>query len=253
MDSHQLQDHIDIAPRDWLSDDRKASFIEQYSHVIPFLLASKTWKNFAVSWIRWEIAISQLSNTELTASLEPEHKVLISSGFPLNEPFEALESKLKDLVDGLVYDWCYKQWNHRINSLFLAQKSSLDKASCWLLRNSDKDLITELYYRIKAGEATFSDLISFGEGPESKHGGFFSTQPLSKYPYGLGTLLEKLPVGLVTTPLKMGNTFCLVQLKEYSPATLDDDTSRMLFNLNFNTWSREVIDHLEGACVAGQV
>ena len=60
-------------------------------------------------------------------------------------------------------------------------------------------------------------------------------------------------MGLVTTPLKMGNTFCLVQLEDYSPATLDDDTSRMLFNLNFNTWSTEVIDHLEGACDAGQV
>ena len=135
MNSHQLQDHIDIAPRDWLSDERKGFFIENFSHIIPFLLASRTWKGFAVSWIRWEIAASQLTNSELIASLKPEHQVLVQRGFVLDEPFQDLESKLKVLVDSLVYDWCYKQWNHRINSLFLAQKSSLDRASCWLLRN----------------------------------------------------------------------------------------------------------------------
>ena len=98
--------------------------------------------------------------------------------------------------------WARKQWKHRIASLFLERKDSLDKASCRLLRSNNKDLLMELYHRIKNGEQTFEELsMRFGEGPERINGGLIPEQSLEKLPLGLAKVIVNLKIGHLSIPL----------------------------------------------------
>ena len=46
-----------------------------------------------------------------------------------------------------------------VESIFLERKSGFDKTSCKILRMGNKDLLTELYFRIKENEISFEQLV----------------------------------------------------------------------------------------------
>ena len=116
-----------------------------------------------------------------------------------------------------------------------------------MLRVNDQGLALELYHRLQAQEATFSELsVQFGVGPEKFHGGLFKQQPLVSLPGSLGQFLRKLQSGDITKPLKIGEQFVIVQLVSFVPAELGEATALKLLDLELQQWLDGMTSHLEG-------
>lgn len=120
--------------------------------------------------------------------------------------------------------WSRHQWGDQLSSLYLQRKSELDRASCSLLRVSSQDLARELFFRIRAGEASFEELAArLSEGPERQTGGRLPMQPMARLPHGLPAVLATLKPGELTLPCQLGPHWALVQLQELVSARFDDE------------------------------
>ena len=63
--------------------------------------------------------------------------------------------------------WCHGHFKDQLSTYYLKRKPLLDRVSYSLLRVKDRALATELYLRIKEGEATFEQVASeYSAGPE---------------------------------------------------------------------------------------
>ena len=135
------------------------------------------------------------------------------------------------------------KWGVSIESTFLERKSEFDKASCKILRMVNKDLLNELYFRIKNNEISFEQAsIEFGQLPEKKSGGKIGYKSLGEMEYGLGPLLEKMKVGQLSQPLRIGTGFCIVELEKFSGAELDDETREKILYQKLKSWMKEGVD-----------
>lgn len=160
---------------------------------------------------------------------------------------DELRSKLA--VPLACHAWAEAQWGHRLETLFLKRKAQLDKASCRLLRVSQKGLALELYHRIKAKEECFVDLARrYGEGQESQNGGLIPLQPIAKMPLGLGKVLIRLEPGDLLPPKRLGKHVALVQLENWEPACFDEQMRESLLKFELEQWLKaageRAVDHL---------
>ena len=143
--------------------------------------------------------------------------------------------------------WARKQWQHRLESLYLERKDQLDRASCRLIRLSDKHLALEIFHRLRANEQSFEALsLAHGEGPEKSQGGLLPLQPLSKLPYGLAQVVANLKQGGLTPPIKLGKSHAIVQLEQFEPAQLDIAMEDFLLGQELRAWVLSVVERLRG-------
>ena len=151
-----------------------------------------------------------------------------------------IDTKL--LATPSVAKWCEEQWGHRVESLYLKRKSSLDLASCNLLTVETKELANELYHRLKAREATFASLCNiFTPENHGVRGFYYKLQSLESLPLGLGKVLGRLTVGSVSQPLPLGKKYCIVQLDQYLPCKLDSMVRRDLLAEQFMLWTDNMV------------
>jgi parvulin-like peptidyl-prolyl isomerase len=64
-------------------------------------------------------------------------------------------------------------------------------------------------------------------------------------PFGLAPLLERLKPLEVSTPLKLGKGFCMVELLKVTPSKLDESTADMLLKEQFKLWVSAVVEVLD--------
>lgn len=203
-------------------------------------------------WVRLELSREAAADEGIWPSQEREVEVatLRDAWLAKRDP-EATGLNEEQLVCKLSVQpgslrWARFHWHQRLDSLFLARKAELDKASCRLLRLSDKFLAQELYYRVLAKEASFEELAArFGEGPERSQAGLIPMQSLSGMPLGLEKVLPSLSPGEVTSPQRLGNGFALVQLLQWQPVSRDADIDRVLLKHELQAWVRAVVRHLQ--------
>ena len=130
-----------------------------------------------------------------------------------------------------------------VESIFLERKSEFDKASCKILRMENKNLLTELYFRINENEISFEQASAeYGQMPEKKSGGNIGYKSLREMEFGLGPLLEKMHVGQISAPLKIGNGYCLVMLEKFKGAELDDEIREIILCERLKSWFRKGVD-----------
>lgn len=234
----------------WLTEERRQLLVKSTAATRPLLVQAGLWRATLSYWVRWQASLeANWSEEEETEAMERaiqqwqnKHQESSSPTTALNQP--ALRAKLR--VAPAVAHWSRAQWGHRLESVYLKVKSDLDQASCRLLRISDKAMASELYYRVKAGETTFEKAAyDFGEGPERWQGGLIPLQTLRTLPYGLAPLLERLEPGRISSPLRLGKVFCLVELVELRMSQLDEQTETTLLAEQLRLWIDSVVDVLE--------
>ena len=97
---------IDPYPTDWLNSDRVGYLHDCISPVAPLLLESQLLDKLLLAWFHHEII----------HEVDPQKT-------------SELDEKL------LLLQWCRKQWGHRLESLYLKNKSKLDlitfKTNCF--------------------------------------------------------------------------------------------------------------------------
>lgn len=243
----QLETPIDPDPQLWLTPERRALSRSQFSSCAFLLRQSCLIQSMLAYWVRWQVSLEvdwppEDEEDFINLHLENWTKKNQRNNICLCED----ELRAKFRIEAAAARWSRKAWGHRLESYYLKRKSSLDRASCRILRLTDKNLAMEIYHRIKAGEISFEDAArQFGIGSESLTGGLFPLQPLERIPFGLAPLLERLVPGQLSMPLRLNSGFCLVQLVALEPSKLDIQTEELLLEDLFQHWVKVVVSELE--------
>ena len=236
-------------PKMWLTETRRKQLVETTSASRALLQQAGMWRATLGYWVRWQASLeaewSENDEKECLDHLTEKWNEANKDGESVGNISAAiLREKLR--VAPAIERWSREQWGHRLDSLYLQSKQQLDKASCRFLRVRDKGLASELYHRIKARETTFAKAaFEFSEGPERNNGGLIPLQALQSMPFGLAPLLEKLEIGKISQPIRLGKGYCLVELLELSASRLDTKTERVLLAEQLRVWIDSVVDLLE--------
>lgn len=125
----------------------------------------------------------------------------------------------------------------KVDSYFLQRKSQLDRASYSLLRVKDFHLAQELFFRLEAKEATFSELVQqYSQGQEAQTGGLIGPHELSIPHPTLAQKIRSLKPGKLAHPFQVADWFVVVQLNQYFPAQLDEAMRRRLSEELYDRW-----------------
>jgi parvulin-like peptidyl-prolyl isomerase len=131
-------------------------------------------------------------------------------------------------------------WSSKLEQYFLQHKSQLDKVLYSLLRVQELEVAQELYFRIKAGEASFADCASeYSQGGEAQTGGLIGPVPLSQPHPIIAQKLNTSQPGQLWTPIKLENWYVIVRLEKLVAAQFDDATKATLLNHLFEQWLTE--------------
>jgi parvulin-like peptidyl-prolyl isomerase len=133
----------------------------------------------------------------------------------------------------------------KVDSYFLQRKSKLDRATYSLLRVKDVHLAQELFFRLQAGETTFSELVKqYSQGQEAETGGSVGPQELSVPHPTLAQKICSLKPGQLAAPLQVADWFVVVRLDKYFPAQLDEKMRGRLVEELYNRWIQQQLNQL---------
>jgi hypothetical protein len=108
--------------------------------------------------------------------------------------------------------FCEQRFAASLASTFLRRKPGLDQVCFWKFTVQDEDFASELYQRLREGEATMQQLKAQFCGPLA----------LEQLPLQLRAVLTGLHLDQVSLPLPEGNNWALLQLQQRLPAALDE-------------------------------
>jgi len=125
--------------------------------------------------------------------------------------------------------WCHGHFKDQLSTYYLKRKPLLDRVSYSLLRVKDKALATELYLRIKEGEATFEQVASeYSAGPERNSGGQLGPVAMQQPHPVLARLLQVSSPGQLWPPKQLENWWIVVRLNQLHTTELDANTAQQL-------------------------
>ncbi len=134
-------------------------------------------------------------------------------------------------------------WESQLESYFLSCKSKLDKVIYSLIRTKDLGVAQELYFRIQAGEQSFTECArEYSQGPESQTGGLQGPIELSMPHPTLAKMLSVSQPGQLWSPTRVGEWIVIVRLEKFIPAVLDEPMRQQLLNKLFETWISEKVN-----------
>lgn len=125
--------------------------------------------------------------------------------------------------------WCQRQFKDQLSTYYLKRKPLLDRVSYSLLRVREKALATELFLRIKEGDATFEEVAAkYSAGPERNSGGQLGPVPMQHPHPVLAQLLQVSRPGQLWPPKPLENWWIVVRLNQLHTTDLDANTEQQL-------------------------
>lgn len=122
-------------------------------------------------------------------------------------------------------------------SLFLQRRHELDQVLVSLLQLDDGHLAQELWFRLRAAEADFHQLLHHAIGPERDLAGRIGPVALADLDARLLPILRRLAPGELAAPIaNPDGTVLLLRLERRWPARLDEDTRALLEQDLFQQW-----------------
>jgi parvulin-like peptidyl-prolyl isomerase len=131
-------------------------------------------------------------------------------------------------------------WGSKLESYFLTCKAQLDQVVYSLIRTAHPEVAQELYFRLQAGEATFTDLArQYSQGAEAATGGLLGPVPLTQPHPGIAEKLFRSQPGQLLPPTKMGEWYVILRLEKLIAAQLDAPTRQKLLDERLEAWIQE--------------
>lgn len=212
---------IDPDIHDWINHDQIEELFKIFDPIYELLCKSNLLKPALLAWTRQNL----LCRLNASPDLLTDDKA----------------------SEALLMDWSEKLWSHRLETIYLQQKSELDLITCSVIRVKNQFLAFELFQRLKSGEASFDQLSwEFAQGEERKYGGRFIKKRMQSIPAAFLPLIQKMRPGEVLKPHRLGDWFVVMSLDEYTPSQFDKETRRLLLKCELNSWINSVVSHLEG-------
>lgn len=237
-------------PAQWLDSTRLMSLEQDLSSAADTLAIAGLLPNVLNQWLRQQLALdAPWSAEDRKMAIDERREAWLKKVDPRRLGIREHEIPTKLAVAQGCEQWARHQWEHRLESLFLKCKDTLDCASCRIMLVSDKGVALELYHRIKASEASFADLArQFSIGIQRSQGGLIPLQPLASMPMGLGKVLSRLNPGELLPPCRLGDDYGFVQLEVWKPARFDEISKCRLLNMELDNWLQAAgdlaMDHL---------
>jgi parvulin-like peptidyl-prolyl isomerase len=133
------------------------------------------------------------------------------------------------------------KWGDEVADYFCSQKDGLDRVVLSILQVSDALLAQELYFRIQAGEQSFTEIaLDYSESEAAQDGGIVGPMLVRDLPPDIRAIICKLTPGEVTHLFKIEQLYTYFRLDELSPAELDDRTNQLLLDELFDLWIKEI-------------
>jgi hypothetical protein len=155
--------------------------------------------------------------------------------------------QLEDLVLRTIKIDRFKQitFGGKVNSYFLQSKSKLDRALYSLLRVKDPEVAQELFFRLQAGEATFTELAQqYSGGQEAEIGGLIGPHDMSMPHPILAQKLLSMRSGELAAPIQIAEWFVIIRLEQYLPAQLDAAMRTRLTDELYEQWIQSQLNQL---------
>ena len=158
---------------------------------------------------------------------------------------------MTDLKNLLIFDdrldiYCQNNFDHKVESRFLERKNDLDIVVYSLIRVSDSDLASELYFRAVEREVDFGDLAAaYSTGIERKSRGIVGPISLSKSNPRLATILKSSNPGEIQLPVIIGDSYVIIRLETFDNAQLDSNMRKNMGRELFNEWIDSQINELK--------
>ena len=231
-------------PAVWVTEKERSILREQLGNSKDLLEEAGVLRVVLKHWVKKRIAEDPLIkfDEEAVKNLEDEwleKNSLEKSGMSIDQVRKKIH------VSWSCVQWSRQVWNSRIESLYLENKSQLDKVEYSLIRHHDKHLMLEVYHQIKAREITFADAsYKYGQGPEKMRGGQTPLRPLNELPIQLANLLVSISPGVVTLPFAIQGGYCLACLEKYIPFVLDKEGEDYILGQLFSFWVEKVVNLL---------
>jgi parvulin-like peptidyl-prolyl isomerase len=187
-----------------------------------------------------EDAIAFFEKQHQIASAEARETWLPNQGMNLEEIAEIAIRPLK------IGKFKQLTWGHKVETYFLARKSSLDQVVYSLIRTKDKGFADEMYFRISEGEQSFTELArEYSQGAEAQTGGLLGPVPLTNPHPAISRLLAVSQVGQLWTPRLIGDWYVIVRLEKFIPARLDEAMRRFLLDELCEQWLQDRVKQME--------
>ena len=217
------------------------NFISNLNYSL-FLCSQKERDAIIDSWIKVMIVKDHISDFALNNDENFSDALSLSSGKSEDIHYIKLQSTaFRDQVDTAIKKWSNQQWGHRLESIYLENKESLDRVTFEMLRVSNQNLAAELYYRLMAKEQSFQQLSwDYGEGPEKNHAGKFQNQCLKDLPAGISPLLRRMKPNEPAKPRKFGKFFVILNLVQIKSAQYDENMKDYLLKNQLNGLFAEI-------------
>lgn len=164
---------------------------------------------------------------------------LDAQGLTLEEVMAPLERGLR------IEKFKQVSWGHKLPSYFLHRKAELDQVIYSMIQHTDSDLITELYFQLQDGEATFPELASqYSQGLAGKTKGIMGPSELGSLHPNLAAQLQRSqpqqPVNI-----QIGDWYILAQIEVRIPAQLDQAMRQRLLNELYDEWLQQEVAQLQ--------
>ncbi|AFY70890.1 hypothetical protein Pse7367_2634 [Thalassoporum mexicanum PCC 7367] len=199
--------------------------------------------------LKQELIIDQaIADIHLTAAQQEQAQQQFLAKYQISEP-EAQQAylnyygltgdQLVEIADREARIEIYKQqtWGHKLESIFLTQRSQLDIVTYSLIRTNSAEVVQELYFRIKDGEQSFTEVAStYSEGPEAQTGGLLGPTPLHNLHPSIAQHLLIAKPGQIQPPISIDKWYILLRLEQKQAAVLDDVMRQSLLGQLFQQW-----------------
>lgn len=224
----------------WLINERLDHFRASHNSSLQLLRQSGLIRPFLLYWIKCQIADTIPIPDSLNLDSLKEAWIAANATKVQDLSDDDLGNKL--LVPIRLEIWCRSIWESSLKGYFLKHKSSFDKVTFGLIRVKDKGLASEIYHQIVSKEINFtSAVLEYSCGDEVRQGGLLVDKQSSKLPPGLFELLRRQQIGVVSLPLRAGDEFWIVQLRQINEAVLDKSMERQLLLQRFDEWANTVV------------
>jgi len=161
----------------------------------------------------------------------------------LNLSDEDIDTKIA--VKPYSLEWSKYYFKSEIESSFLNNKELVDRASCYILKSSEKGVCIEIVQRLRNNECDSRYLCRQDVQKElGLKGGYVELMPIHKLPLGIANVMKNMKCGEVRGPLIVGNHFALIVLEKYVMSRLDDETKTQLYERFLRDWVGSVVEYI---------
>jgi parvulin-like peptidyl-prolyl isomerase len=131
----------------------------------------------------------------------------------------------------------HNSWGAFLEVDFLKHKPQLDQYIYSLIRIRNVEQAQELYFRLKEGEQTFTEIASqYSEGPEAQTGGQVGPVAAATLHPTLVQMLASSKPGQIWPPQRVGEWSVIVRLEKCVSAQLNEPVRQQLLERRYQEW-----------------